>query len=265
MDVSSVFKAFSQTAHLKPQVQRQLSAIYLTLLSTLGICLSGYYLAYRFPILNDYFIPLVLAMVATTIAIFFIPPTLGNLSKRRTLLWTNGLLMGMLIQPAILPIMYSRDADLVYMAVGLATALFASFSVATMVSSKSQTVYAIGSATMALSALLGLRLLSWFYPSLALLSINLVVGIAISCLYVVVHTHEVLELAQRGERLDPVTHAMLFFSDFVGLFLRLLRLLSTERRRQEQNEREGRYSGSKHARRQFRPTESAFRTCKSEL
>ncbi|KAJ2395819.1 hypothetical protein GGF41_008698, partial [Coemansia sp. RSA 2531] len=146
MDISSVFKAFSQTAHLKPQVQRQLSAIYLTLLSTLGTCLFGYYLAYSFPFLRDYFIPLVIGVMAITVAIFFIPATLGNLSKRRVLLWTNGLAMGMLIQPAILPIMYSRDADLVYMAVGLAAALFASFSVATMVSSRSQTIYAIGSA-----------------------------------------------------------------------------------------------------------------------
>ncbi|KAJ2833686.1 Inhibitor of apoptosis-promoting Bax1-related protein [Coemansia sp. 'formosensis'] len=258
MDVSSVFNAFSQTAHLKPQVQRQLSAIYLTLLSTLGTCLGGYYVAYRFPILNDYFITLVLAMVATTIAMFFIAPTPGNLSKRRALLWTNGWIMGTLIQPAILPIMYSRDADLVYMAVGLATALFASFSVATMVSSRSQTVYAIGSASMALSTLLGLRLLGWFYPSMALFSINLVVGIAITCLYVVVHTHEVLELAQKGERLDPVTHAMLFFSDFVSLFFRLLNLLRNDRQRREQSEREEERGSRYTRRRQFRPTESAF-------
>ncbi|KAJ2493704.1 Inhibitor of apoptosis-promoting Bax1-related protein [Coemansia sp. RSA 2050] len=261
MDVSSVFNAFSQTAHLKPQVQRQLSAIYLTLLSTLGTCLGGYYVAYRFPFLEDYFIPLVLVFIAAAIAIFFMPPTPGNLSNRRALLLANGGIMGALIQPAILPLMYSRDADLVYMAVGLSAALFASFSVATMVSSKSQTVYAIGSASMALSTLLGLRLLGWFYPSMALFSINLVVGIAISCLYVVVHTHEVLELAQRGERVDPVTHAMLFFSDFVGLFFRLLRLLQNDRRREQSDEREPRHT----RRRQFRPTESAFGTRKCEL
>ncbi|KAJ2689179.1 Inhibitor of apoptosis-promoting Bax1-related protein [Coemansia spiralis] len=262
MDISSVFNAFSQTAHLKPQVQRQLSAIYVTLLSTLGTCLSGYYVAYRFPFLDDYFLPLVFAFIAIVLAISFITPTPGNLSNRRALLLTNGWIMGALIQPAIRPLMYSRDADLVYQAVGLAAALFASFSVATMVSSRCQTIYAIGSASMALSTLLVLRLLGWFYPSMALFSINLLVGIAISCLYVVVHTHEVLEKARKGERLDPVTHAMLFFSDFVGLFLRLLSLLQNDRRRREQSdEREPRHT----RRRQFRPTESAFGTCKSEL
>ncbi|KAJ2742186.1 Bax inhibitor 1 [Coemansia sp. BCRC 34301] len=269
IDARDVFNAFSQTAHLKPQVQRQLLVIYLTLLSALASCLVGYYTAYSLRFLNEYFIPLVLGMIATTVALFFIPATPRNLSKRRMLLWTHGWLMGAVIQPAIRPLMYTGDADLVYMAVVLATALFASFSVATMMSPRRQTIYAIGSASMALTTLLGLRILSYFYPSLALFSINVVIGIAISCLYVVVHTHEVLEKAQRGDKLDPVVHAMLFFSDFVSLFLRLLTLLSSDRRRREQNDdREGRPRGQSSrysGRRQFKPAESGFNSCKYEL
>ncbi|KAJ2445863.1 endoribonuclease inhibitor activity protein [Coemansia sp. RSA 2424] len=269
VDARSIFNAFSQTTHLKPQVQRQLLAIYLTLLSALASCLVGYYTAHSFRLLNEYFIPFVLAMIATTIALFFIPATPRNLSKRRMLLWTNGWLMGAIIQPALRPLMYSGDGDLVCMAAVLATALFASFSVATMVSPRRQTIYAIGSASMALTTLLGLRMLSYFYPSLALFSINVVIGIAVSCLYVVVHTHEVLEKAQRGDALDPVVHAMLFFSDFVSLFLRLVALLSSDIRRREANDdREGRpraESRYSSGRRQFKPTESAFGSRKCEL
>ncbi|KAJ2880809.1 Inhibitor of apoptosis-promoting Bax1-related protein, partial [Coemansia aciculifera] len=229
LDAESVFNAFSETAHLKPQVQRQLQVIYLTLLSTVAYCLAGYYTSYLFPVIGDkYFLLPVLGVVATTLALCFLKATPGNLSERRTLLWAHGWLTGIVLEAALGPLVHSGDGDMVCMAVVLATVLFASFSVATMVSSRQQTIYVIGAASTALTVLLGLQLVAWLYPtSMSLFGVNMIVGVAVSCFYVVFHTHEVLEKARRGERLDPVVHALLFFSDFVKLFLKMIELLKS--------------------------------------
>ncbi|KAJ2008545.1 Inhibitor of apoptosis-promoting Bax1-related protein [Coemansia thaxteri] len=206
------------------------------LASTLAASMLGYYATGQIYMLRNHSLLFAVGILGLALAIFFIPATPQNLPKRRVLLWTLGGLVGSVVRPSIRMRMLYGDADLVFMAAGMSVALFASFSVGTMMSSRSQVIYAIGSASMALSAIGWICLASLFYPSAAAISMNLVYGLAVACLYVVVHTHKVLEKAVRGEELDPVVHALRFFGDMGDLFFTLLDLFQNDRRSRERSE-----------------------------
>ncbi|KAJ2504454.1 Inhibitor of apoptosis-promoting Bax1-related protein [Coemansia sp. RSA 2049] len=231
--------AFFNGTTLRPHTQRQLVQIYTTLASTVACSMGGCYLAGRIPWLGNHELLTVGGTLLGTLAVYAIKPTKANLTARQMLLWAVSMLTGTLVRPVVEEFLYWGDEDLVYMALGSALTLFASFALAAIVSPSSRVVYAVGAAVSALTSLLWLSLVAYVYPTHALHMLTVLVSLAVSCVSVVIHTHGILELANAGAELDPVTHSLTLFNDLALMFVRLLVLLSGDRRRREEQRGKG--------------------------
>ncbi|KAJ2544044.1 hypothetical protein GGF49_001553 [Coemansia sp. RSA 1853] len=243
MKKESILGAFSQTARLVPRAQRQILDVYATL-ATVALCsMVGYYTASRLPFIGNFSMLLPLGLMGLVFVVYFMPPTRQNLLMRRLMVWTIGWISGVVIQPSIIQFMYSGEAHIVYAALGTSVALFASFGAAVMSSSRAQTVYAVGTAVFAISAMSWVSLLSYIYPTRVLSNMSLVVGLAGPCVSAVVHTSNMIERAAQNVDIDPVVCALGFFNDLVQMFLHLVALFSNEQRRKEEESRKSRRSG----------------------
>ncbi|KAJ2082794.1 hypothetical protein H4R24_001318 [Coemansia sp. RSA 988] len=252
MAQSTFLGVFSQTARLKPRAQQQILNVYSTLASTTASSVAGYYAADRFSIIEANSTLLAIGALLLSAAVFLMKPTSSNISQRRTILWGIVLITGALLHPAIAPLMYIGYADVVYMALGVTAALFGSFSVAVMTSDRAQVVYGIGAATYAVLSLSWVGLINWFYPTRALSSLSLLLGLAMPCISVVINTSSMLEQASLGEDIDPVSHSLAFFNDLVRMFVNLLVLLSGDKnRRDEEDYQNGKPRRKSHGNRQF--------------
>ncbi|KAJ2339059.1 hypothetical protein GGF43_006734, partial [Coemansia sp. RSA 2618] len=215
MTKNTVFGAFSQTARLGPRAQRQILDVYLTLASTTASSVAGYYTADRLRFAQAHMFALPIGIFALALGIYLTPATRQNLPRRRVMLWSTGWLTGAVIQPTITPLMHHGYAHIVYMALGTCIALFASFSVSVMSSTRAQVVNAMGASMFAISALSWVTLLDWFFPSRILSNISLMTALAVPCLSAVVHTSGLIDRAARNEDIDPIIHALGFFNDLV--------------------------------------------------
>ncbi|KAJ1730108.1 Bax inhibitor 1, partial [Coemansia biformis] len=234
---STPLESFSQTAQLTPRSQRQIVDVYLTLASTAASAVGGHITVERLPFIEDWSILLVLGAFVLGAAVFLSPATEQNLPRRRTMLWGVGWVSGILMHSAVAPLMYYGQADIVYMALGIAIALFASFAVAVMTSSRSQVIYATGAAAFAISSLSWIGLLGLIFPSRILWDTSLLVGLAVPGVSAVVHTRNMLDEAASGVDIDPVTYALRFFGNLVNMFAHLLALLRNNRERDEEDSR----------------------------
>ncbi|KAI9501694.1 Inhibitor of apoptosis-promoting Bax1-related protein [Coemansia spiralis] len=235
MTEGNIFSIFSETENLGPRVQRQLLDVYLTLTLNMACCIFGCYVASRVPALGDYGLFTFIAAAAGAMAIYLMAPIKQNLQKRCVILWSVSWLVGTLLQNAIEPLMYYGDEAIVYTALGSTLTLFASFSIATMISSRRRVIYLLGAATFTIASLSWVSLLTFFYPTRMLNSFVLLIGLATACISVVVHTRNILDEARMGGDLDPVTHSLQLFGDALTIFIRLIVLLSNEKRRREED------------------------------
>ncbi|KAI8320017.1 hypothetical protein GQ54DRAFT_313030 [Martensiomyces pterosporus] len=236
MDAERVFMSFTQTADLTSKAQRELLSIYLMLTSTVASSIIGYYVADRVPFVGSGGLLTVLGILATTLAIFMLPPTSENLNKRRSLLWLDGWLTGASLRPLILQFFYWDDAALVYAALGSALVLFASFALGVLSSNRRQVIYLLGSISFAVCTFGWVSLVNFFYPTSTLISLELLLGLASSCGYVIMHTQLMLDEVNMGLAVDPVRHSLTFFNDLVELFVRLLVILANNKQRRESEE-----------------------------
>jgi len=131
------------------------------------------------------------------------------------------------LNPAILPTAFFGT---------LAT--FGCFSVAALFAKKRSFLY--------LGALLGTSLLyiglvdffNFFFRSRMVHDITLYAGLLVYLGFVLYDTQLTLEDYDRGSR-DYIAHAVQFYTDFIGIFVRILEILAKqeEKKRQDKNER----------------------------
>ncbi|PIA15366.1 hypothetical protein COEREDRAFT_82115 [Coemansia reversa NRRL 1564] len=137
------------------------------------------------------------------------------------------------------------------MALGMTIALFGSFSVAVMTSDRAQVVYGIGAVSYAVLSVSWVGLVNWFYPTRALSSLSIVLGLIMPCISVVLNTSNMLEQASIGMDIDPISHSLTFFNDLIRMFVHLIVLLSGENNRREDEYQDKRSRRKSHGRRQF--------------
>ncbi|GKV10794.1 hypothetical protein SLEP1_g22107 [Rubroshorea leprosula] len=105
--------------------------------------------------------------------------------------------------------------------VGTAVA-FGCFSAAAMLARRREYLYLGGLLSSGMSILLLLQFASYFFGgSTALFKIEMYFGLLLFVGYIVVDTQEMIERAHFGDK-DYVKHALLLFTDFVAVFVRIL-------------------------------------------
>ncbi|KAL7064823.1 hypothetical protein AAHC03_05746 [Spirometra sp. Aus1] len=118
----------------------------------------------------------------------------------------------------------------------LGTALiFVSFTIASLMTRKRYFIYLGGILATALGVMTTFGLMNIFLRSEALFHVELYLGFAVFCLFIVYDTQMIVFKRQNGED-DFVKHAIDLFVDVVEVFRHLLIILNSKRERNERRE-----------------------------
>ncbi|GAB4834636.1 Bax inhibitor 1 [Ancistrocladus abbreviatus] len=228
------YDSLKNLRQISPVVQSHLKQVYLTLCCALVASAVG---AYLHIIWNLGGLLTTLGCVACMAWLLSVPPY--QETKRVGLLMAAALLEGASIGPLIDLAIHIDPSVLVSAFVGCGIA-FGCFSMAAMLSSRREYLY--------LGALLssGLSILFWlhfassiFGGSTAIFKFELYFGLLVFVGYIVFDTQDIIEKAHFGD-LDYVKHALTLFTDFVGVFVRILIIMlknSAEKKAQRKNKR----------------------------
>ncbi|KAJ1882371.1 Inhibitor of apoptosis-promoting Bax1-related protein [Kickxella alabastrina] len=235
MDAHDFFDCFTRTSTLSRATQRELLLVYTTLITTLLSSIAGIYSAYHLNIYETFPLLIPITLLLLTFAMYLVPATKQNVGKRQTTLLCLGWVTGVFITPFISRMEYRTGSmDVVVGAAGLSILMFAAFALATVCFERSQVVYTMGAVWTALGSLAWVGFAGWMWGSYGyFLDLHLLVGLATACAYVVKHTNDLVDLAQGGQWLDPVSHALGFFNDFVRIFMHLAVILARNKERRD--------------------------------
>merc|ERR1712146_445856 len=106
--------------------------------------------------------------------------------------------------------------------------VFGCFSASALYAQRRSYLYLGGLLSSALSLMFWAGLINMFLGSTLLFDLRLYGGLLMFAGFVIFDTQMVVEKASMGDR-DYVEHALSFFLDFVGIFVRLLIILSRNR------------------------------------
>ncbi|XP_066998057.1 probable Bax inhibitor 1 [Anabrus simplex] len=143
----------------------------------------------------------------------------------------TGLGMGPLLQVVI-----DVDPSIIVTAFFGTSLIFISFSACAMLAERGRWLY-LGSTLMTLlSTLVILTLANIFFGSTLVFQAYLYVGLALMCGFVLYDTQLIIEKRRHGDK-DFISHSVDLFMDFIGIFRRILVLL-TQREEQKRNRRD---------------------------
>ncbi|CAM8882908.1 unnamed protein product [Rhodiola kirilowii] len=204
---------------ISPVVQNHLRLVYLTLCCALLASSTGAYLHLLWNIGG--FITSVLSLVALN---FTLAVSSRNKNKKFSLLLLSALFEGASVGPLIQLAVEIDPSILIGALVGSALA-FGCFSGAAMVARRREYLYLGGLVSAGLSILMWLHFGSAIFGgSMALFKFEIYFGLMVFVGYTVVDTQDIIEKAHFGD-LDYVKHALMLFTDFAVLFVRILVLM----------------------------------------
>ncbi|CAF1519565.1 unnamed protein product [Rotaria magnacalcarata] len=206
---------------LQPRVQNHLKNVYTcllgaTLCATLGVFLS----------LNDWLnYPrlAVFASMATSIWLFSIDFNARTQMKCFGLMSATALFTGIYLSPLI-NLAINVDPQIIMTAFLLTTVIFVCFSLSALLTKNRTYLYLGGLLGTGTSFMLLLSLMNLFGRSQLIFNINLYLGLALACGYILYDTQLIVERANNGD-MNYVKHALLLFIDMVDLFVRILIIL----------------------------------------
>jgi len=114
------------------------------------------------------------------------------------------------------------------------TLVFACFSGAALLSERRSYLYIGGMLSSGLSILVTLSFLNFFFRSMFMFNIQLYLGLVVFCGFVVFDTQLIVEKSVMGDK-DFVGHALELFLDFINIFVRLLIILSKDKKEKKSN------------------------------
>lgn len=103
--------------------------------------------------------------------------------------------------------------------------VFVSFSICAMLAERGTWLYLGGTLMTLLSTLMIMAFANIFFGSVLLYQANLYLGLLIMCGFVLYDTQLIIEKRRNGSK-DFVTHSLDLFVDFIGIFRRLLIILT---------------------------------------
>ncbi|XP_022917463.1 bax inhibitor 1 isoform X2 [Onthophagus taurus] len=144
----------------------------------------------------------------------------------------TGVGMGPLLEHVIL-----LDPNLISTALAGTTLVFISFSICSMLAERGKWLYLGGTLMTLLNTVLLLSFANLFFGSNLLFQAHLYLGLVMMCGFVLYDTQLIIEKRRMGSK-DFVAHSMDLFIDFIGMFKRILIILSQKARaNQEESSR----------------------------
>ncbi|EPS74157.1 bax inhibitor 1, partial [Genlisea aurea] len=225
---SDAFKNFNQ---ISVSVQDHLKKVYLTLCCALVASVAG---AYFHLLWNIGGFLTTVGFLGSIIWLFTVP--VYEEKKRMSLLMAAGLFEGACLGPLIELAIDIDSSILVSAFVGSALA-FGCFSMAAMVARRREYLYLGGALASALSILTWLQFASAVFGGpMALFKFEIYFGLLLFVGYVVFDTQYIIEKAHAGD-MDYVRHAIMLYTDFVAIFVRVLVIMLRNASDKEEDKR----------------------------
>ncbi|XP_063603967.1 probable Bax inhibitor 1 [Penaeus indicus] len=231
------FERFSRglTENLEAPVRTHLKNVYATFtLATIAATAGGY--AHMFSTLIGAGLLTGLGAIGALIWLTITPYDGKNQLQRLSLLGAFAFLTGCNLGP-LLNLAVMVNPTLVLQALLGTSVVFACFSLSALYAPRGHYLYLGGTLMSALSTLFWLSMLNFFFGSRLLFQVNLYIGLAVMCGFIVYDTQLIVEKARRGDK-DYVMHSVELFIDFVAVFKRLLIILTDKEAQSKRKNRD---------------------------
>ncbi|KAK8732095.1 hypothetical protein OTU49_007181 [Cherax quadricarinatus] len=223
------------TENLEAPVRKHLKNVYATFtLATIAASAGGY--AHMFSTLIGAGLLTGLGAIGALIWLTLTPYDGKNQLQRLSLLGTFAFLSGCNLGP-LLDLAVAVNPTLILQALLGTSVVFACFSLSALFAPRGHFLYLGGTLLSALSTLFWLSLLNIFFGSRLLFQVHLYIGLAVMCAFIVYDTQHILEKVRAGDR-DYVMHSVELFIDFIGVFKRLLIILTDKEAQSKRRRRD---------------------------
>lgn len=209
--------------HLQKNVKDHLKNVYSTLTITLLAAAAGSYVHVCTAFLQGGLLS-ALGGLGLLFLLKSTPHTAENVSKRMAYLTGFGFLSGLGLGP-LLDAVIRIDPSIIVTAFMGTAVIFACFSLAALYSTDKKFLFLGGMLMSGLSWMLMLSLFNIFFRSNMLFQVELYIGFAVMCGFVLYDTQLIVEKRTRGDD-DYIWHCVDLFIDLVGIFRRLLIILA---------------------------------------
>merc|ERR1711991_98731 len=216
-------KTVADFSEITPQVKDHLVKVYVTLMGTVLTAALGAAAFLFYGVGGSGLLSLV-GIMGCLFTLNSTPPVSEQLQKRLALLGGIGFLMGNSVGP-LLGATLHLDPSIAVNAFTGTVVVFGSFSASALYAKRRSWLYLGGMLGSALSTLMWLSLANMFFHSPALLNVQLYGGLLMFSGFVIFDTQMIVEKRSLGDE-DFVKHACELFLDFMGIFVRLLIILS---------------------------------------
>lgn len=143
----------------------------------------------------------------------------------------SGMGMGPLLETVV-----DIDPSIIMTALIGTIVIFSSFSLSAMFAERGKYLYLGGTLMTLLSSLLFLSLANIFFGSYLIFQAHLYLGLLLMCGFILYDTQLIIEKRRNGDK-DFVAHSVDLFIDFIGVFRRLVIIL-TQKEQQKRNRRD---------------------------
>jgi FtsH-binding integral membrane protein len=121
------------------------------------------------------------------------------------------------------------DPNILLMAFVGTTAIFLSFTLASLLSNRREYLFLGGLLMSAINIMMWLNLLNLFIRSSTIPWIQLYGGLMVFCGYVIYDTQLIVEKATHPEHRDAIGNSIDLFIDFIGIFVRIVIILTNNK------------------------------------
>lgn len=225
----------SFTTKFEAPVRSHLKNVYATLTMAVMAAAAGAYVHMFTDLLQGGGILLSLVGLGLALGLYSTPDTGKNRASRLGMLMGFAFLTGLGLGP-LLDMAVRINPTIVPSALLLTTAVFASFTGASLMAPDGKYLYLGGSLLSGLSTLVFLGFLNIFFRSQLLFQVHVYLGLAIFCGFVMFDTQVIILKARRGDK-DFIAHSLDLFIDFVQIFRKVLILLMQKEQSKDQKKR----------------------------
>lgn len=213
----------SLNENLEAPVRQHLKNVYATFtLACITASAGGY--AHMFSTLIGAGLLTSLGAIGILIWLAKTPYNNKNQIQRLSLLGSFAFLCGCNLGP-LLQLAVVVNPSLIFQALLGTSVVFACFSLSALYAPRGHYLYLGGTLLSGISTLFWLSMLNVFFGSRLLFQVNLYVGLAVMCGFIVFDTQVIIEKARQGDK-DYIMHSLDLFIDFIAVFKRLLIILT---------------------------------------
>lgn len=215
---------------LEPPVRQHLKNVYGTLMMTCASATAGVYV----DIYTWFQAGFLSAIIGAGLMLMLIatPDNGKNTTQRLGYLLGFGLTSGMSMGPLLQYVAVVNPSIIITALLGT-TLVFVCFSIAAMLAERGSWLFLGGTLMTLLTSMSLMSLVNLFMQSHILHQTHLYLGLMLMCGFVLFDTQLIIEKRRMGSK-DFVQHALELFIDFIGMFRRLVVILT---QKEEQNRR----------------------------